>query len=289
VKIIKKIGLITGVALGMLGAQAVDTKPSQEASKLTEQSADVTQNEQDLYDAAVDDQDPLEPINRLIFGINFAADGLVLRPLTYAYEDLVAEEIRDRVANFMDNLGSPITFFSDILEFNMEDAGNTLARMLINTTVGILGIYDAAAAAFDIQPKKKTFDHVMYTWGIAAGPYIVLPILGPSSLRDVVGRVGEYYADPYNYYARMHYKRSKARWLVWGRTAVDGFIKLEHNRDLIDRVYETSDPYAQARLIYLQNKKIIKSKDVSAVPEDAIPQQGAASLEEPGPTPASEG
>ena len=122
---------------------------AQALQSLPEGSNGAVVNE-DLYNNEVDVQDPFEPLNRGIFAVNTFVDGLLFKPLAYAYEDLVAVEIRSSVSNFLDNLASPVTLANDILQIEPESAVKTLARFVINSTIGLLGLFDPAADIFEL-------------------------------------------------------------------------------------------------------------------------------------------
>lgn len=218
------------------------------------------------YEDKVKEQDPLEPLNRGIFSINTFLDGLFFKPFAYMYQDFVHEEVRDSVSNFFNNLASPITFFNDILQLEPQDASNTFARFLINTTIGVLGFFDAAATIFDIQPKKKDFGQTFRKWHIPAGPYLVLPILGPSTVRDLGSTVVEAYVDPYNMYMRRHHRRNH----IYVRTGIELLAKREKLLKITDKLDKADDPYSAYRNLYLQNRKIIEVPQDSPVPEDVV-------------------
>ena len=239
---------------------------AQEIAALNEQS-EVSLSSEDLYNQEIDAQDPFEPLNRGIFAVNTFVDGLLLKPLSYAYEDLVAVEIRSSVANFLNNLASPVTLANDILQIEPESAVKTLARFVINSTIGLLGLFDPAAEIFELYPEKRDFGQTLRKWGIGSGPYLVLPLLGPSSLRDVGGQVADYFIDPYNSYMRVHNKDK----YIYYRTGATLLVKRQGMLKLTEDLDQTSDPYAQYRILYMQNRRMIAMQDSFGLsPEDVV-------------------
>ncbi len=145
--------------------------------------------------AAQQVSDPLEPVNRAIFRFNDAVDRAVLEPVARGYRYVAPAPVRRSVRNFLGNLRSPVTLANDLLQGERDRAGTTLARFMINTTLGVGGLFDAAAA-LGHQPHDEDFGQTLGRWGVGDGPYLVLPLLGPSNLRDAGGRVGDYFFDP---------------------------------------------------------------------------------------------
>lgn len=208
--------------------------------------ASTTTSMKDENGAYQEDYDPLEPVNRGIYGFNRVVDKIILRPVASAYRAVVPDKARQGVGNVIRNLGQPVTFVNALLQGDPDHAMTTFFRFLINSTVGIGGIFDVASEA-GLQNRKEDLGQTLGTYGVGPGPYLVLPIIGPSSTRDAVGLVGDYFADPYNYYTE-----EGPTYVRWGVTAV-------HTRsetiDLVDSVENTSlDPYATFRSAYLQKR-----------------------------------
>jgi phospholipid-binding lipoprotein MlaA len=147
--------------------------------------------------AAQQVSDPIEPVNRAIFRFNDAVDRAVLEPVARGYRYVAPEPVRRSVRNFLSNLRAPVTLANDLLQGERDRAGTTLARFMINTTLGVGGLFDAASV-FGHQPHDEDFGQTLGRWGVGDGPYLVLPLLGPSNLRDTGGRVGDYFFDPLN-------------------------------------------------------------------------------------------
>jgi phospholipid-binding lipoprotein MlaA len=179
--------------------QAQAAEPPAEAA--VPQGEAAAPDDEDLYDEdAIDDgemiSDPLEPVNRAIFAFNDKLYFYVLKPTARAYR-VLPQGMRVSVSNFFSNLGAPIRLVNALFQFKLLDAGNELLRFGVNTTVGIGGLFDPARRYLGLREKDEDFGQTLGNYGVGAGPYLVLPILGPSSVRDGFGRlVDGYYFDP---------------------------------------------------------------------------------------------
>ncbi len=143
--------------------------------------------------------DPLEPVNRLFFGVNDKVYFWVLKPVASGYKTVIAQPIRVSVRNFFSNAATPIRFANCLLQFKLKGAGTEGVRFFINTTIGVLGFYDLAKKRFNINEQDEDFGQTLGFYGIGPIFYIDWPIFGPSSLRDVVGTVGDFFLSPWNY------------------------------------------------------------------------------------------
>jgi phospholipid-binding lipoprotein MlaA len=139
--------------------------------------------------------DPLEPLNRTIFSLNELLDLMFIEPVSIVYGEAVPEVGRQGVRNFLNNLASPMVFLNDLLQGERERAGTTLGRFMINTFFG-LGLFDLATE-FGYPRHSEDFGQTLAVWGVGMGPYLVLPVLGPSSVRDGAGRAVDFFVlDP---------------------------------------------------------------------------------------------
>lgn len=194
--------------------------------------------------------DPLEPANRAIFEFNQVVDRALLKPLATGYRKAVPQFGRDRVHDFLMNLRSPIILVNDLLQGNAERAMQTFMRATFNTGFGLLGMIDIASEA-GIPFHDEDFGQTFATWGLGEGPYLVLPILGPSNPRDAVGLAGEWLADPINF----QFDRTGNDWAMWTRTGVYGVDKRERLLDTLDEVERSAlDYYASLRALYRQRR-----------------------------------
>ncbi|MHA1524479.1 MAG: MlaA family lipoprotein [Alphaproteobacteria bacterium] len=192
--------------------------------------------------------DPLEPINRVVFGFNTLLDDIIVEPTARVYRQF-PEEVRTSVSNVFANLRSPITFANDVLQGEWDRAGTTISRMVINTTLGVGGLYDPALE-FGYEPHEEDFDQTMALAGIFPGPYLMLPILGPVSSRHAVGLVVDSFAHPLT-------------WVLAGQplliqlapSAAEGLTLREKYLDPVAQIRATSpDYYATVRSLYRQSR-----------------------------------
>ena len=193
--------------------------------------------------------DPFEPVNRVIFGFNEAVDLLVLRPVSHVYRTVVPQPLRTGVSNALHNFATPIIFANDILQGNPERAKTTAIRLLVNSTAGFGGLVDAAAAA-GLPSHSEDFGQTLAVWGARPGPYIVLPVLGPSNLRDTVGLAADTALHP-------------ATWLMWDLDFIErsspilAYTVSTHEAYLDEaQALRTTSPdfYATVRDIYAQRR-----------------------------------
>jgi phospholipid-binding lipoprotein MlaA len=191
------------------------------------------------------DQDPLEPVNRAIFQFNTVVDQIVLRPVTQGYQAVVPEKGREMVSNAVSNLYMPLTMFNSALQGDVENTFASFWRFMINSSVGIGGLFDVAS---EIPLKARTTDlgQTFAMYGAGPGAYVVLPIIGPSTTRDSFGRLGDAVMNPFNH------MDNDFSYVMWGATALDARSR---NATLIDDIYRTSlDPYSTFRSGYLQKR-----------------------------------
>ncbi|MDF1587358.1 MlaA family lipoprotein [Marinimicrococcus flavescens] len=192
--------------------------------------------------------DPLEPLNRAVFRFNEVADGLVIEPAAELYGLVVPEAGRTSLRNFLDNAGSPVVFVNDLLQLERERAGVTLARFMINTFFGGLGLFDAARHFGHVR-HEEDFGQTLAVWGVGDGAYLVLPILGPSSLRDATGSaVDGFLLDPAVYIAP-----SDARLAARVADGVDTRYRLDPVIE--DLRANAMDRYATVRTVYQQRRQ----------------------------------
>ena len=143
--------------------------------------------------------DPLEPVNRLVFGFNDSLDRFLIRPVAVVYAHIVPSPVRLSVSNFFSNLQLPATIANDVLQGRFTQGRLDFERLVINSTLGIAGLFDVAGAVG--RPRhEEDYGQTLARWRLPAGPYLVLPLLGPSNVRDVVALVPAFiYTDPVPY------------------------------------------------------------------------------------------
>jgi phospholipid-binding lipoprotein MlaA len=142
-----------------------------------------------------DPRDPLEPVNRAVYRFNDGLDQALVRPLAAGYREHVPGEIRSRVRNLFSNIDDVFVGVNDFLQGNLRHGVEDWARVLFNTTFGLGGLHDVAAE-WGLDKRSQDFGRTFARWGVGDGPYLVLPVLGPSNLRDAAGTALELYTDP---------------------------------------------------------------------------------------------
>ncbi len=157
-------------------------------------------NSDSLVETYKEDFDPLEGYNRFMTGFNDKAYEYILIPVSNGYRTVTPEFFRDGLSNVLDNLMFPIRFVNNILQLKFENSGIELSRFLINSTIGVAGIFDVASSQFDLKPKKEDLGQTLGHYGVGEGFHLVLPILGPSNLRDIVGLSFDNVLNPLNMY-----------------------------------------------------------------------------------------
>ena len=144
-------------------------------------------------------KDPFEKMNRSIMKFNLKADKYVLKPVAKAYTTVVPSPVRNGVRNFFSNLWEPMTVVNDLLQGKFRKAGRDTGRFVINTTLGFLGLNDVATH-LGFPRQREDFGQTLAVWGVPSGPYLVLPFLGPSNLRDTAGLIPQMtHADAVSY------------------------------------------------------------------------------------------
>jgi len=192
-------------------------------------------------------RDPLEPINRVVYKFNDGVDTVLFRPAAEFYRFIVPEFARTGVSNFFSNLNDVIVLVNNLLQGKVTRAGSDLCRLIVNTTIGVLGLFDVATL-MELEKHNEDFGQTLGYWGIGDGPYLVLPLLGPSSARDTVGWVGDFYAWPVTYV-----DDDRTRYILIGVR----FISLRADLLEATRILETAalDPYEFVRDAYLQRRR----------------------------------
>ncbi|MDP9195186.1 MAG: VacJ family lipoprotein [Pseudomonadota bacterium] len=196
--------------------------------------------------------DPLEPLNRTIFGINEFLDIFIVGPFAAVYRTVLPDLVQDAVRDFLRNLESPIVIANQLLQGDWEGAGNAAGRLGVNSTIGVLGLFDAADPLFSLPYEKEDFGQTLATWGADDGFYLVLPLLGPSNLRDTFGLVVDSFADPLNMYAR----NTDRLWISVTRGTARGIDTRARLNSVVEDVRMNSlDPYATYRNMYKQSRE----------------------------------
>jgi phospholipid-binding lipoprotein MlaA len=204
--------------------------------------------------------DPFEPFNRVMFNSTLRFDRFVLRPTALVYRAIFPQPIRDSVRNFLNNLDSPVIFTNDLLQGELARAKVTLVRTVVNTTVGIGGLFDVADR-WGFPRHREDFGQTLATLGVGEGPYLFIPLFGPANPRDLFGYGTDFFFQPLTY-------------VQWGdesyipivRYGVDLIDLRARNIETLDEIQQTSfDYYASVRSLYRQSRNNEINNGASAV------------------------
>ncbi|MDE2218779.1 MAG: VacJ family lipoprotein [Gammaproteobacteria bacterium] len=192
-----------------------------------------------------DPRDPLERVNRDVFRFNTAADHAVFRPAAKAWKAVVPPPLRQGFGNFVGNLGYPVTIVNDVLQGKITDGGHDLTRLLVNSIFG-LGFFDPATHA-GLERHNEDFGQTLGKWGVPPGPYLMLPFVGPSSLRDAPSMVVDQYAN-----GRHYLKDPYLDYGLWVTSKLQLRAELLATDAVLERAY---DPYAFVRNAWLERRE----------------------------------
>jgi len=198
--------------------------------------------------AAAKPNDPLEKLNRATYAFNDALDRMLARPLARAYKKAVPEPLRKGVSNFVANINYPLVMLNDALQGKFKDAGSDALRLVVNTTMGVGGLFDPATR-MGLVAHDEDFGQTLGRWGVPPGPYLVLPIVGPSDFRDAPGRVVDTYTTPYTYA-----KSSTTEYTLYGLTLLDRRVELLSVDSSLQNAY---DPYVFVRNAYVARREYL--------------------------------
>lgn len=208
--------------------------------------APVAAQEEDYDQQQWHNPDPWEPVNRAVFRFNDTLDTYALKPVAKGYDRVMPQFLNDGISNVFNNLGEPKNLVNNVLQGKIDDAGVDLARFLMNTTVGVVGIFDVATR-MGLQRNDEDFGQTLGAWGVKSGPYVMLPLLGPSTVRDTGGFAIEGLAD-YSYRGQMDHVPSRNTAI--GVDIVDTRAGLLSQERLI-----RGDKYRFIRNAWLQNRE----------------------------------
>jgi len=213
--------------------------------------ATAPQGSADNRDAVI--SDPLEPVNRVTLAFNELLDKVLFNPINTVYRTVVPEVGRNAVHNVLENLKSPVYLANELLQGDIKGAGTVAKRFAINTFTGFGGILDTASwEGITYQPED--FGQTLATWGVGAGPYIVWPIMGPSTLRDSVGFVGDIAMDPLYWYA-VNNDRQGISYVRAGLTLLD---TKDRTRNMLEDLRRNSgDYYTALQSVYIQRRNAL--------------------------------
>lgn len=225
-----------------------------------------------------DPRDPWERFNRSSYAFNDRLDRAIAKPVAKAYKKVTPRVVRTGISNFFSNLGSITTIVNDLLQGKFKDAGRDTGRFVMNSTVGIGGIFDPATDV-GIGRGDEDFGQTLGKWGVKPGPYLMLPILGPSTVRDSIARIPDQFTDPV-----MYLEDDSTRYILNGVSFLDLRAGL---LDLDAQIESSYDKYAFIRNAWLQRREFVVT-DGNVEDESLELEQDA--MEEPAtePTPPAQ-
>ncbi len=211
--------------------------------------------------------DPLESINRPIFEFNYQADKYVIKPVAKGYRTITTPFIRERIRSVLANLREPVSAGNHLLQGEPVTSAKSLSRFVINSTLGLAGMFDVAEG-WGMPRERATFNETFAKWCVPQGPYIVLPLIGPSTPRAATGLALEFVFDPVYWStindANIHDKAA------WGYAAMQGISAREQAIEFLDDLESNSvDYYATMRSAYLQNQSKLRCFRDKSEPTEA--------------------
>jgi phospholipid-binding lipoprotein MlaA len=216
--------------------------------------------------------DPFEGTNRAVFAFNNAVDDAVIHPVVEGYRTVVPKPGRLGLRNFLRNLKSPVTFANQMLQGDLNGAGDVVVRTTVNTLIGVGGIIDVAGSE-GLKYEQEDFGQTLAVWGVGHGPYIVVPFLGPSSLRDYTGYAVDTFADPLRWYL---HNIDEEGW-YYAKLGADYLDLRESLMDVLKDLESSSiDYYAAVRSTYVQRREALVNDQAPT----AVPAQNASDLSE---------
>ena len=226
-----------------------DTQPASAQPRGPPATADVDEADAaaaELLGPDTDNRDPLEDVNRAIFAFNDFLDSYIMVPIAKTYRFIMPETLREMGRNFFENFNEPVVAINDALQGDFENAGTSLGRFVVNSTVGLFGFFEVAER-IDLKEHPADFGQTLHTYGVGSGPYVMLPFFGPSTVRDAVGKGVDSFLNPISYLldfeTRLYLKASEI--------VVD-------REDVLDELEElrkgSLDYYAAVRSAWFQNR-----------------------------------
>ncbi len=213
-------------------------------------------------------RDPLEPVNRAIYQVNDTLDKVIMKPVATVYKTVLPQFVRTGVTNFFSNLYDVLTALNDLLQGKFGDALSDTGRIAVNSTVGVLGLIDVGTE-IGLEKHKEDFGQTLGRWGVADGPYLQVPLFGPSSFRDVVGTFVDFKVDPIKWIWRDHVPTRNS---LWGLSIVNLRANLLDSTKILEEA--ALDPYEFQRDAYLQRRRNLvydgnppPEKDQEDIPE----------------------
>jgi phospholipid-binding lipoprotein MlaA len=210
-------------------------------------------NQEPVYVGDIQVDDRFESYNRSVFAFNQAVDSAVIHPVVKGYRTVVPSPIRTGLRNVLRTLRSPINFGNKVLQGDVQGAANVMARLIINVLVGAGGLFDVAGYE-GIEYEQEDFGQTLAVWGVGHGPYLVMPFIGPSSLRDYTGYIVDGFADPLRWYLF----NIEEYGIYYTKLGLDYLDLRESLIDVLEELEASSiDYYAATRSIYYQRRQAL--------------------------------
>jgi phospholipid-binding lipoprotein MlaA len=225
-------------------------------------------------EAYYETNDPVEPFNRTVFKFNKGLDSVILKPLAKVYRNVLPRTLQDGIRNFLNNLRTPVILANNILQGDADGARETIARFTVNSIIGFAGFGDPAGD-LGVKYRSEDFGQTLAVWGVDEGPYLMLPIFGPSNPRDLVGLIVDTLGDPINIWA----DNTDRDGITVSRTLLRGIDRRARNIKTLDDLEKLSlDFYATIRSLYRQVRDDeIRNGDAG----DAMPSPSISLDEDP--------
>lgn len=214
--------------------------------------------------------DPLEPLNRKTFALNLFIDRILLKPVAKVYIAVVPEKGRDALRRALDNMKEPVVAINDVLQAEPKRAVNTVGRFAVNTTVGLAGLFDVAGK-WGIAKETGDFGQTLFVWGAPEGPYLIVPVLGPSDPRDLVGMGIDAYMDPFSFLATA----KDLDEIEIARFVLGGVDQRAQAMDVLDDLQKNSLDY------YAQLRSLVEQRRAAELRRGAAPAPGANFYQDP--------
>ena len=226
-----------------------------------------------------DPHDRFERFNRSVYKFNTALDHAILRPITRAYVRVTPQPVRTGVNNVLSNLAYPVTLVNDFLQGKFSDGMTDTARLLVNSTIGIGGVFDPASG-MGLEQHRQDFGLTMGRWGLRSGPYLMLPFLGPSTVRDGFGLVPDYLLLHEIETVQLFDSNAYIEWSLFSIGTINRRSQLLDEDRILERTY---DPYAFLRGAYLQRREYLIHEGQAPSPEEEFPDADMTGTEPPAP------
>ena len=215
--------------------------------------ASCASNKEQIYVGDIKVNDSFEQTNRMVFAFNDTVNDAVIHPVVRGYRMAVPSPARTGMRNVLRTLRSPVNFGNQVLQGDVEGAGNVITRTIINVLIGVGGIFDVAGHE-GIEYEVEDFGQTLAIWGVDHGPYLVLPLIGPSSLRDYTGYLVDGYADPLRWYLF----NIEEKGIYYTKTGLSYLDLRESLIDVLEELEASSiDYYAATRSIYYQKRQAL--------------------------------